>query len=68
MDTLKAEIEAVKSKKNEVLAIHIVIALAFWYVVPVTTILIFEPYRVRKDVLVVACLVTFIFLSVSNGL
>ena len=34
----------------------------------VTTILIFEPDRVRKDVLVVACLATFIFSLVSYGL
>ena len=31
------------------------------------TILIFEPDRVRRDVLVVSCVATFIFSSASNG-
>ena len=40
----------------------------FKVTIAVTTILIFEPDRVRKDILVVPCLDLSIFSSVSNGL
>ena len=51
-----------------VLVIHITISNVVWFVMAVTTILIVEPDKVRKDVLVVSCLATFIFSVVSYGL
>ena len=66
MDPLKVEIEAVKEESG-VLVTHIIISFSFWYdSCHHSTDL--EPDRVRKDVLVKACLGTLIFASVSNGL
>ena len=47
--------------------IHIIISFVFCFGMAVTTILIFEPDRVRKDVLVVSCLAIVIFSVVSYG-
>ena len=67
MDTLKVEIEAVKGRKisfsHSYYNLH-----RFFGKMAVTSILILEPDRVRKDVLLVACLAIFIFSVVSYGL
>ena len=51
-----------------VLVIHIIISFVFCFFMAVTTILMFEPDRVRKIVLVVSCIATFIFSVVWHGL
>ena len=67
MDASKVKIEVVKGGKMSFS--HSQHNLQrFWFVMAVTTILMFEPDRVRKDVLVVSCLATFISSLVSYGL
>ena len=67
VDTLKVEIEAVKGRKMSFSHSYYNL-LRFFRKMAVTSILILEPDRVRKDVLVVACLAIFIFSVVSYGL
>ena len=50
-----------------VLVIHIIISFVFCFFMAVTTILMFEPDRIRKIVLVVSRIATFMFSVVSHG-
>ena len=67
VDTLKVEIEAVKGRKMSFSHSYYNL-LRFFRKMAVTSILILEPDRVRKDVLVVTRLAIFIFSVVSYGL
>ena len=58
MDTLRVEVERKMSFSHS----HHKLRRFFTVTIAVTTILIFEPDRVRKDILVVPCLDLSIFL------